>query len=72
LTQFEQRCQRPARQPIHVKVRDSNLSGATDGPDFYAYADPGTVGSLTIDLGRPQDPGQNNLAGEVLPSVIAR
>lgn len=54
---------------LYVKVRDSNLSGATNGPDLYAYADPGTVGSLTIDLGTPQDPGQNNLAGGLLPSV---
>jgi hypothetical protein len=48
---------------LYVKVTGSNLSGAVNGPDVYAYAHPGTVGSITIDLGTIRAPGQDNLAG---------
>ncbi|MEU9020311.1 right-handed parallel beta-helix repeat-containing protein [Actinomadura sp. NPDC048394] len=48
---------------LAVKVRDTDLGGATEGPAVYAYQVPGTVRSTTIDLGTRHDPGRNDLSG---------
>jgi hypothetical protein len=48
---------------LDVKVSGSNLSGAANGPDVYAYARPGTVASAVINLGTLQAGGEDNLAG---------
>lgn len=48
---------------LAVKVRDTDLGGAANGPAVYAYQVPGTVRSTTVDLGTRDDPGRNDLSG---------
>jgi hypothetical protein len=57
---------------LAVRVRRSNLAGATSGPNIYAYAVPGTVLSGLIDLGNdgPElgSAGLNDLSGR--PPIV--